>query len=148
MAITTAFATSAKVELMTATHNFTNGTGHAWKVALIKAAPAGTYGAASTNYSNITGSSDESSGTGYSAGGNTLTATTPTSSGTTAFTDFVDSSWTTATFSADGCMIYNSTSSNRCFSVHDFGGTKTVTASTFTLQFPAADASNAILRLA
>lgn len=149
MAITTAMCTSFKSELMTATHNFTASTGHTFKLALIKSSMAGTYSAASTNYSNVTGNSDEVSNSGsYSAGGASLTSSTPTTSGTTAFGDFADVSFTTATISADGCIIYNSSASNKAVSVHDFGGTKTSTASTFSIVFPAADASNAIIRIA
>lgn len=128
-------------------------TGDVFKIALIKVSPAGTYGAASVNYSDITGNSDEVSGTGYSAGGAALTNVTPTTSGTTAFTDFSpDPSWTSASFSTTGCMIYNSSqrgeTANRCVSTHDFGGTQTVSAGTFTAVMPTADASNAILRIA
>lgn len=148
MAATTAMATSFKSELMQALHNFLLSGGNTFKLALIKVGMAGTYGAASTNYSNITGNSDEASGTGYSAGGGTLTRVDPTTSGTTAFTDFADLTFSTATISATAAMIYNSTSSNRAVSVHDFGGTKTSTAGDFTIQFPTADASNAILRIA
>lgn len=148
MAITTAMCTSFKVELLQATHDFTASTGHAFKVALIKNAQTGTYGATTTNYSDVTGNSDEASGTGYTAGGETLTNVTPTSSGTTAFTDFNDVQWTAATISADGCIIYNSSASNAAVSVHDFGGTKTASGGNFDLQFPTADATNAILRLA
>jgi len=146
---TTAFCTSAKSELAQALHNFTASTGNTFKMALIKVGPAGTYGAASTNYSNITGNSDEVSGTGYSAGGTTLTNVTPTTSGTTAYWTFSPNpSWTSATFSTTACMIYNSSSSNRSVYTGDFGGTQTVTAGTFTVVMPTADASNAILRIA
>lgn len=148
MAITTAMCTSFKKELMTATHDFTTSTGHAFKVALIKATPTGTYGAATTNYSDVTGNSDEASGTGYTVGGEALTNVTPTTSGTTALTDFADVQWASATISADGCIIYNTSASNAAVSVHDFGGTKTASGGNFDLQFPAADSSNAILRLA
>ncbi len=148
MAITTAMCTSFKVELMTGTHNFTASTGNTFKMALIKNGMAGTYGAATTNYSNVTGSSDETSGTGYSAGGVTLTNVTPTSSGTTAYTTFSPNpSWSSASFSCAGCIIYNSSASNKAVSVHDFGGTQTVSAGTFTVVMPTADASNAILRI-
>jgi hypothetical protein len=150
--ITTAFPTSAKVELATATHNYTTTTGNVFKVALIIPSPTGTYGAASTNYSNITGNSDEVTGTGYSAGGFAWTAaqnTTPTSTGTTSFWSWsTNPSWTTATFSAAGCMIYNSSSSNKAVYVGSFGGTQTVTAGTLTLVLPTNDATNAILRIA
>ena len=148
MAITTAVCTSFKQELLTAGHDFTASTGDAFKLALIKATPAGTYGASTTNYSDVTGNSDETSGTGYTSGGAALTNITPTTSGTTALTDFSDVSWTTATFTADGCLIYNTSLSNASVQVHDFGGTKSVTAGTFTIVFPTADASNAIIRIA
>lgn len=149
MATTTAMCTSFKSEIAQALHNFTASTGNTFKMALIKVSPAGTYGAASTNYSNITSNSDEVSGTGYSAGGTALTNVTPTTSGTTAYWTFSPNpSWTSATFSTTACMIYNSTNSNRSVSTHDFGGTQTVTAGTFTVVMPTADASNAILRIA
>ena len=149
MATTTAMCTSFKSEVAQALHNFTASTGNAMKMALIKVGPAGTYGAASTNYSNITGNSDEVTGTGYTAGGTALTNVTPTTSGTTAYWTFSPNpSWTSATFSTTACMIYNSTSSNRSVSTHDFGGTQTVTAGTFTVVMPTANASNAILRIA
>ncbi|TMI98473.1 MAG: hypothetical protein E6G97_25965 [Alphaproteobacteria bacterium] len=126
--------------------------GDAFKAALIKVGPTGTYGAASVNYSDITGNSDEVSGTGYTAGGIALTNVTPTTSGTTAFTDFQDVSWTSASFSTTATMLYNTSqrgeTANRAVSTHDFGGTQTVTAGTFTLVFPTPDASNAILRIA
>jgi hypothetical protein len=146
---TTAMCTSFKGEVAQALHNFTASTGNAFKMALIKVGPAGTYGAASTNYSNITGNSDEVTGTGYSAGGTALTNVTPTTSGTTALWTFSPNpSWTSATFSTTACMIYNTSSSNKSVSTHDFGGTQTVTAGTFTVVMPTADASNAILRIA
>lgn len=148
MAATTAMCTSFKSELMQALHNFLLTGGNTFKIALIKSGMAGTYGAASTNYSNITGNSDEASGTGYTAGGATLTRVDPTTSGTTAYTDFADVSWSSATISAAAAMIYNTTSSNRSVSVHDFGGTVTSTNGTFQVTFPTPDASNAILRLA
>jgi hypothetical protein len=127
--------------------------GDIFKMALIKVGPAGTYGAASTNYTNITGNSDEVSGTGYTATGTTLTNVTPTTSGTTALTDFSpDPNWTSASFSATACMIYNTSArqgtAGRSISLHDFGGTQTVTSGTFTVVLPTADASNAILRIA
>lgn len=149
MAATTALPTSFKVELMTGTHNFTNSTGHSFKMALIKAGMAGTYGAASTNYSDITGNSDEASGTGYSAGGAALTNVTPTSSGTTAYTSFSSPvTWSTATISAAACMIYNTSASNKAVYVGDFGGTVTSTAGTFTVTLPTANSSSAIIRIA
>jgi len=151
MAITTAMPTSFKVELATATHNFTITTGNVFKVALIKATPTGTYGAGSTNYSDITGNSDETSGTGYTAGGFAWTAAqniTPQSSGTTAYWEWsVNPSWTSSSFSTDGCMIYNSSASNAAVYVGDFGGTQTVSSGTLTLVQPTNDSTNALLRI-
>lgn len=148
--LTQAMCTSFKTELLTGTHNFTNGTGNTFKIALFRATASivGTYGAATTNYSDVTGNSDEASGSGYTAGGNTLTNVTPTSSGTTAFTDFDNTTWSTATITASGALIYNSSASNAAVAVLDFGGDKTSTAGDFTIVFPAADASNAIIRIA
>lgn len=144
MATTTALCTSFKSEILTKTHGLTADT---IKAALIKASPTGIYGAASTNYSNITGNSDEVSGTGYTAGGATLSGGAVTTSGTTAFADWSDVSWSSATISTTACMIYNSTASNKAISTHDFGGTQTVTGGTLTLVFPTPDASNAIIRI-
>lgn len=145
----TAMCTSFKSEIAQALHDFTASTGNAFKIALIKVGPAGTYGAASTNYSDITGNSDEVSGTGYTAGGVTMTNVTPTTSGTTAYWTFSPNpSWTSATFDTTACMIYNSTNGNRSVSTHDFGGTQSVSSGTFTVVMPTADASNAILRIA
>jgi len=150
MAISQAMCTSFKKELMTATHDFTTTTGNVFKIALFRATAsiAGTYGAATTNYSEMTGDSDEATGTGYVAGGNTLTNVTPTSTGTTAFTDFADTTWSTATITASGALIYNSSASNASVAVLDFGADKTSTAGDFTIIFPTDDASNAIIRIA
>ncbi len=154
MAATTAMCTSYKVELMKGEHNHTTTSGGVFKCALIKNSMTGTYGAASTNYSNITGNSDEASGTGYSAGGFAWTAgqnVTPTADGTTAITDWsVDPSWTTATFTAAAAMIYNTstTAANKSCCVLDFGVDKPVVGGTFTIQLPAAAAATAILRIA
>ena len=145
MAITTAMCTSFKSELLGGTHDLDT---HTLKLALIKASPSGTYGAATTNYSDVTGNSDEASGTGYSAGGQNLDGAAITVSGTTAIVDFTDEVFTSATVSADGCIIYNSSASNKAICTIDFSGTKTSTNGDFTIQFPAADASNAIIRIA
>lgn len=145
MAITTAMCTSFKSELLGGTHDLDT---HTLKLALIKASPSGTYGAATTNYSDVTGNSDEATGTGYSAGGQNLDGATISVSGTTAIVDFTDEVFSSATISADGCIIYNSSASNKAICVIDFGGTKTSTNGDFTIQFPAADASNAIIRIA
>lgn len=152
MAITTAMCTSFKVELLQGAHDFRLTGGDTFKLALIKSGMAGTYGAASTAYGDITGNSDEVGDSGtYAAGGGTLTRIDPSTSGTTALTDFADLAFTSATISAAACMIYNSTPThtytNPACTVHDFGGTKASTNGTFTLQFPAADASNAIIRI-
>lgn len=127
--------------------------GDTFKIALIKVSPTGTYGAASTAYANITGNSDEVSGTGYTAGGAALTNVDPVLSGTTAFIDFTpDPSWTSASFSTTGCMIYNSTqngvTANPSCSTHDFGGTQTVSSGTFTAVMPTPAAGTAILQIA
>lgn len=142
MAITQAMCTSFKVELLTGTHNFTNSTGDTFKLALYT--NSATLDASTTAYS----ATNEASGTGYSAGGGTLVNVTPTSSGTTAFTDFSDLTFSSATITARGCLIYNSTDSDKAVAVLDFGGDKTSTNGDFTIQFPTADASDAIIRIA
>lgn len=147
MAISQAMCTSFKVELMTATHNFTTSTGNAFKLALFRATASivGTFGAGTTNYSDM--GADQASGTNYSAGGNTLTNVTPTSSGTTALTDFADLTFTNVTITTSGCLIYNDTQSDKSVAVFSFGGDKTATAGDLTIIFPTADASNAVIRL-
>tara|TARA_R110000822_G_scaffold56928_2_gene143597 strand:- start:9358 stop:9816 length:459 start_codon:yes stop_codon:yes gene_type:complete len=145
MAITTAMCTSFKSELLGGTHDLDT---HSIKLALIKASHSGTYGAATTNYSNVTGASDEASGTNYSAGGNVLDSAAISVSGTTALVDFANEVFANVTVSADGCIIYNASASNAAICVIDFGGAKTATAGDFTVTFPAADASNAIIRIA
>ena len=146
MAITTAMCNTFKQELLGGVHDLDTDS---LKLALIKASPTGTYGAATTNYSNVTGNSDEASGTNYSAGGAALTNVNPTTSGTTAYTDFADLTFGTATVTARGCMIYNDTATgDPAVAVFDFGGDKTSTAGSFTISFPTADASNAVIRIA
>ena len=145
MAITTAMCSSFKQELLGGTHDLDSDT---LKIALIKQSPSGTYGAATTNYSNVTGNSDEASGTGYTAGGQNLDSANITLDGTTAIVDFADEVFSTVTVAADGCIIYNASQSNKAIAVFDFGGTVSATAGDFTIQFPAADASNAIIRIA
>ena len=144
MAITTAMCSTFKEELLGGVHDLDTDT---LKLALIKASPSGTYGVATTNYSDVTGNSDEASGTGYSAGGGTLDSPVITLSGTTAFVDFADEAFSNVTVSADGCIIYNSSQSNKAIAVFDFGGTVSATSGTLTVQFPTADASNAVIRL-
>ncbi len=149
--ITTAFPTSFKGELPQAIHNFTATSGNIFKSALIIATPAGTYGAATTNYSTITGNSDEVSGTGYTVGGFAWTAAqniTPSTSGTGAFWSWsVNPSWTTATFSTSGTGFYNSSASNKMVYVGYFGGTETVTAGTFTILLPTNGVGTSVLQL-
>jgi hypothetical protein len=136
--------TSFKVELMRAVHNFTASTGNTFKLALYDNTPSFT--AATTAYT----SSGEVGASGtYSAGGGALTNVTPTSSGTTALTDFADLSFTSATITAYGAMIYNdSATGDPSVCVLDFGGAKTSTNGTFTIIFPTADATSAIIRIA
>lgn len=136
--------TSFKQELMQAVHNFTTTTGNVFKLALYN--NSASFTAATTAYT--TSNEVSASGT-YSAGGGALTNVTPTTSGTTAFTDFADLSFTSATITAYGAMIYNSSAAgNPSVVILDFGGAKTSTAGTFTIVFPTADASNAIIRIA
>ena len=127
--------------------------GDTFKIALIKPGMAGTYGTGSVNYTDITGNTDEVSGTGYTATGLALTNVSPTVSGTTAFVNFSNPSWSTATFSTAGCMIYNSsvrqggtsgtntTGAGRAVAVYDFGGNQQVTSGTLTVLMPVAAAS-------
>ena len=145
MAITTAMCTSFKSELLGGLHDLDTDS---IKIALIKASPSGTYGVATTNYSNVTGNSDEASGTNYSAGGQVLDSAAITVSGTTALVDFADEVFADVTVSADGCIIYNTANSNSAIAVIDFGGTVSATAGDLTIEFPAADASNAVIRIA
>ena len=142
MAITQAMCTSFKQEILVATHDFTTSTGDVFKIALYTS--AATLDATTTAYS----ATNEVAGTGYSAGGLALTNVTPTTSGTTAYVDFDDATWTTATITARGALIYNSTKANKAVAVLDFGTDKTSTAGNFTVSFPAFDATNAIVRIA
>jgi hypothetical protein len=144
MTITSAVCNSFKTEVLGGTHDLDTDV---IKIALIKSTPVGTYGAATTNYSEVTGDSDEASGTGYTAGGNTLSGATITLDGNTAIVDFADTVWSSATVSADGAIIYNSSKTNKAVAVIDFGGTVTSTAGDFTIQFPVAGAATAIIAL-
>jgi len=143
MAITTAMCTSFKQELLGGTHDMDTDV---IKLALIKATPTGTYGTATTNYSDVTGNSDEASGTNYDTGGQVLDGATIGTSSTTAYVDFTDEVFEDVTVSADGCIIYNSSKSNRAICVIDFGGTVSATAGDLTIEFPAAGAT-AVIRL-
>ena len=139
MAITQAFCTSAKADFLDGEIDLDADT---IKIALYTS--AATLSAATTAYTT----SDEVVGTGYVAGGNTLTGATISTSGTTAFVDFNDTTWATATITARGALIYDSTNANKAIAVLDFGADKTSTAGNFTVQFPTADATNAIIRIA
>ena len=149
MAISQAMATSFKVDLLNGIHAFgttvTRGSTNAdtFKIALYTS--SATLDASTTAYS-VT---NEVSGTGYSAGGNTLTVSqTPTSTSTTAWLDFADTTWVSSTITANGALIYNSTNSDKAVAVLAFGGDKTSTNGDFTIVFPTADSSNAIIRIA
>ena len=156
MAISQALCTSFKQEILQGIHNLTNGagggtststgSGNTFKIALFTS--SASLGAGTTAYST----SNEVSGTNYSAGGNTLTNVTPTTSSTTALTDFADTTWSSSTITARGALIYNSSttagSANRAVLVLNFSSDKTSTAGDFTITFPAADSSNAIIRIA
>lgn len=128
-------------------------TGDTFYIALIKVAPAGTYGAASTNYTDVTGSADEVTGTGYTAGGMAMTSVSPAISGTTAYITFAPNpSWTSASFSTTGAVIYNNSRrgpvATRAVGFYDFGGTQTVSSGTFTAVMPSATSSTAVVRIA
>jgi hypothetical protein len=154
MAFTTAMTTSFKVELATATHNFTTTSGNVFGVALGKVGAARTYDATTTNLSQLqTATTDEvANGSGYTTNGFLWTAaqnTTPASSSTTAFWSWsVNPNWTSASFSTIACLLYNSTSSGKSVYVGDFGGTQTVTSGTLTLVLPANAAGTSLLRIA
>jgi len=135
--------TSFKKELLDALHNFQLSGGDTFKIALYT--NSASFTAATTAYT----ATNEVTGAGYTAGGNTLTRIDPTSSGTTAFTDFADTTWASSTITARGALIYNDTASgNPAVVVLDFGSDKTSTNGDFTVVFPTADASNAIIRIA
>ena len=147
MAITSALCTSFKKELLERKHDFNVSSGHTFKIALFTS--SASLDAATTAYTT----SNEVVGTGYTAGGATLTNIDPTSSGTTAFVDFSDVTFASATITAAGALIYNTTTdggsaTTNAVAVISFGGDKTSTNGDFVVQFPAADASNAIIRVA
>jgi len=142
--ITTAMCNSFKQELLGGVHDLDT---HTLKLALIKPSPTGSYGAATTNYSDITGNSDEATGTNYSAGGQELDSASITLSGTTAFVDFADEVFSNLTISAGGAIIYNTSASNKAIAIFAFSSTVSSTAGDFTVIFPTADASNAVIRI-
>ena len=141
MAITQALASSFKQELLEGIHNFAAAGGDTFKIALYTS--SATLSSATTAYT----ASNEASGTGYTAGGQTLTNVGVSLSGTTAYLDFNDVTWTTATISAAGALIYNSSQSNKAVAILSFGGTYSSTAGNFTLTFPANTSSTAIIIL-
>jgi hypothetical protein len=145
MAISQAMCTSFKVQLLSGAQNFNTGTSEVYKIALFTS--SATLGAGTTTYSGAT-TGEVANGGGYTTGGNTLTVSQiPTSSGTTAFIDFADTTWSAATITARGALIYNSTD-DTSVAVLDFGSDKTSTAGDFTIIFPTADATDAIIRIA
>ena len=143
MAITSAICNSFKTEILTGVHNFTASSGDTFNLALYTS--SADLGAGTTAYTT----SNEVSGTGYTAKGNALTSVTPALDSSTAVCDFADTSFTSASFTARGCLIFNdSATGDPAVCAIDFGADKTVTSGTFTIQFPAADADNAIIRIA
>ena len=145
MAISSAICNSFKQEILVGTHNFTASSGNAFKIALYTS--SASLGAGTTAYSSSNEISN-ASGSAYSAGGKTIVSVTPVLDGTVAVCDFADISFTSASFTANGCLIYNDTNADRAVCAIAFGGDKTVSSGTFTIQFPTADANNAILRIA
>ena len=143
MAISQAMCTSFKKELMEAKHNFLNSGGSTFKIALYTS--SASLGASTTAYTT----SNEVSGTNYTAKGNTLTRVDPSTSSTTALTDFADTTWSSSTITARGAWVFNdSVSGDTSVIVLDFGADKSSSSGDFTIQFPAADATNAIIRIA
>jgi len=152
ISVTTAMPTSFKVEILKAVHNFTASTGNTFKLALMKATASGTgtYGAATTSYDTLVSNSDElPNGSGYTTGGNTLTSITPVADSTTAVCDFDNTTFSSATFTSCGAIIYNDTATgNPACAVLSFGGDQQVSSGDFQIQFPAAAAATAIIRIA
>jgi hypothetical protein len=145
MAISQAMCTSFKVQLLSGAQNFNTGTTKVYKIALYTS--SATLGAGTTTYSGST-TGEVANGGGYTTGGEILTVSQiPTSSGTTAFIDFADVTWSAATITARGALIYNSTDDTAVAAL-DFGSDKTSTSGDFTIIFPTADATNAIIRIA
>ena len=141
MAVTQATCTSFKQELLEAVHDFTS---HVFKIALYS--DSATLGAGTTVYSTDNEITN-TSGTAYTAGGKALTTIAPTSSGTVAFVDFDNVSWTSASFTARGALIYNSSASNKAVAVLDFGSNRVVSDDTFEVQFPVSSATTAVIRI-
>ena len=142
--ITTAMCNSFKQELLGGVHDLDT---HSLKIALIKPSPTGNFNKATTNYSNLTANSDEATGTNYSAGGQVLDSPAISLSGDTAIVDFADEVFSNLTISAAGALLYNSSASNKAIAVFSFGSNVASTAGDFTVIFPTADASNAVIRI-
>ena len=145
MAITSAVCNSFKTEILTAVHNFTASSGNTFNLALYTS--SATINKSTTAYS-ATNEISNTSGSAYSAKGNALTSVTPVLDSDTAVCDFANISWTSASFTARGCLIFNDDNSDTSVCAIDFGGDKTVTSGTFTIEFPAAAASTAIIQIA
>ncbi len=145
MTISSAVCNSFKQEILVGTHNFTASSGNAFKLAMYTS--SASLGAGTTAYSD-TNEISNTSGSAYSAGGKVIVSVTPALDGSTAVCDFADISFTSASFTANGCLIYNDTQADKAVCVVAFGGDKTVSSGTFTIQFPAAAASTAIVRIA
>ena len=145
MTISSAVCNSFKQEILVGTHNFTASSGNSFKLALYTS--SASLGAGTTAYAT-TNEISNTSGSAYTAGGKVVVSVTPALDGSTACCDFADISFTSASFTANGCLIYNDTQADKAVCVVAFGGDKTVSSGTFTIQFPTADASNAILRIA
>ena len=146
MAISSAICNSFKQEILVGTHNFTASSGNSFKIALYTS--SASLGAGTTAYSTSNEISN-TSGSAYTAGGKVITSVTPALDGSTACCDFADVSFTSASFTANGALIFNDTASgDPAVCAIAFGSDKTVTSGTFTIQFPTADASNAIIRIA
>jgi hypothetical protein len=143
MAINTALCNSFKSELLHGIHDLSSDT---IKLALIKANPAGTYGVATTNYSNVTDNSDEAQGSNYQTGGQALDSVTITQSGSTSYVDIADETFPSVTLSSDGCILYNASKGNRAICVLSFDTTVSISGD-FIVTFPAADINNAIIRI-
>ena len=143
MAISTAMCTSFKSQLMSALHDFDNPGGNTFKIALYTS--SATLGASTTAYSST---NEVATGGNYTAGGNTLTSVSPTTSGTTAYVDFADTTWSSSTITANGALIYNANASNAAVVVLAFGSDKSSSNGDFTIIFPTANATDAIIRIA
>ena len=142
--ITTAMCNSFKQELLGGVHDLDT---HSLKIALIKPSPTSSFNKATTNYSDLTANSDEATGTNYSAGGQVLDSPVISLSGDTALVDFADEVFSNLTITAAGALLYNSSASNKAIAVFSFGSNVASTAGDFTVIFPTADASNAVLRI-